>query len=581
MPGPERSGSEVTEVAAVHPGDAESGRDGVPVLELLHHAGRYREVAEVFARHGLGVLSERLGLAGRLLRPSPGKGAPHAVSEAVHLRLALSELGPVFIKLGQMLSTRPDVVPPEYVAELAKLQSSAPPVSGDVIRAVIEGELHAPTDVLFAEFDPTPLASASIGQAHAATLHDGTRVVVKVQRPDAPARVSEDLEILLDLAMEAQQHSALAADTDVVELTTRFAATLRAELDYLREGRNAERFRADLAADGRITVPRVFWTTTTSRVLTMERVGGVKVDDLEALDRAGIDRSRVIRDAVDAVAQMVFVHGFFHADPHPGNLFVQPSGRIALIDFGMVGEIDDELRDRCTTLFLALAGEDARTIASALLRMAAARGPVDRVRLDRDVAALVGLYAHKRLGDVRTGTVVTALFEIVRHHRLQLPATMVLLLRMILMIDGMGRALDPAFQIGTAVRPYIARLGAERMAPGAWLRRAARARDDLAELTADGPGRLRRLAERIEADGVPITVRAGDLDPLMLRLERIGNRLVGGMIAASLISGIGELTLAGRSPSSAWAKPLLHAGAGGVGVLGAYLIWTARTRGRR
>lgn len=555
----------------------------LPAVELLRHAGRYRRIAEVVATHGLGVLADRLGVVTRRLRPGPLTPATPSdpAIEALHLRLALAELGPVFIKLGQMLSTRPDLLPPVFVTELARLQSSAPPLPAGVAEDVIEGELGASPATLFAAFDPSPIASASIGQAHAATLHDGTRVVVKVRRPDAAAQVHEDLDILLNLATEAERRSALAVDHDLVGIVTGFAETLRAELDYLREGRNAERFARELTADTRIDIPKVFWATTTSRVLTLERVGGTKVDDVEALDRAGIDRSRVVQDAVDAVAQMVFVHGFFHADPHPGNLFVQPSGRIALIDFGMVGEIDDELRDRCVRLFLALAREEVGGIAAALLGMTAGRARVDRVALERDLVPLVAMYAGKRLAEVATASVVTELLAILRRHRLQLPSTVVLLLRMILMIDGMGKALDPAFQLGEAVRPSIVRLAAEGATPAAWLHRVMRARDDLRDLTADLPARVRRLVEHIEADGIPVALHAKELDPLVGRLERVGDRLVVGMIAAALITGIGELTAGGGASRSRWASPLLHAGAGGVGMLGAYLAVTAHRRSTR
>lgn len=550
------------------------------MIDQLRHAGRYRRVAEVLAAHRLQAMTERLGVATRRLVPGAESADGHTDPsfEAMHLRLALAELGPVFIKLGQMLSTRPDLVPPAFVAELAKLQSSAPALADGVARAVIEEELGAAPEVLFAEFDAEPLASASIGQAHAATLHDGTRVVVKVRRPDAAARVHEDLDILVNLATEAERRSSTAAEIDAVGLVSGFAATVRAELDYLQEGRNAERFARDLASDDRIVIPRVFWATSTSRVLALERVGGTKVDDLAGLERAGVDRGRVIRDAVDAVAQMVFVHGFFHADPHPGNLFVQPSGVIALIDFGMVGEIDDELRDRCISLFLALAGKDVAAIAAALLRMGAGRARVDRAALERDLVPLVASYSGKRLAEVDTGSVVTVLLAVLRRHRLQLPPTVVLLLRMVLMIDGMGRALDPTFRLGVAVRPHVARLAADRMMPGAWVRRAVRAREDLTDLAADLPGRVRRIAASIETDGVPVAIHAAALDPLVTRLERIGDRLVGGMIAAALISGIGELTAGGRASGSPWRMPLLRAGAGGVGVLGAYLAWTGRHR---
>ena len=243
----------------------------------------------------------------------------------------------MFVKLGQILSTRADLVPPDYQAELAKLQDAAPPVDAEVVGDVLAHEFGSDATAMFATFDFEPLAAASIGQAHAATLPDGTEVAVKVRRPGAVEQIEQDLEILQDLAARAGRHWTAAADYDLVGLAEEFAQTVRSELDYLREGRNAERFAANFADDPDVHIPRVFWEATTSRVLTLERVRGIKVSDLDALDAAGIDRRALAERATRVTAQMVFRDGFFHADPHPGNFFVESAGRIGLIDFGMVG----------------------------------------------------------------------------------------------------------------------------------------------------------------------------------------------------------------------------------------------------
>ena len=258
-----------------------------------------------------------------------------------HLRLALEDLGTVFIKLGQFLSTRADLLGDEYQAEeLAMLQDAAPPVPTDVVQDILALELDGDPGTVFASFELKPLAAASIGQAHAATLRDGTDVVVKVRRPGAVEEVAQDLEILHDCAAHASRRWETAARYDLVGLVEEFARTLRAQLDYLPEARNAERFAANFARDQSVLIPRVFWEVTTSRVITLERVRGMNVMDLAALDAAGVDRHELALRATRVAANMICEDGFFHADPHPGDFFIQDTGRIGIIDFGMVGLVD-------------------------------------------------------------------------------------------------------------------------------------------------------------------------------------------------------------------------------------------------
>jgi ubiquinone biosynthesis protein len=551
-------------------------------VAALNHLDRYREVARVLVRHGLGFLVVELGNGRWIPRADirAARASPQ-ITQAAHLRLALEELGPTFIKLGQLLSTRPDVLPPDYVAELSKLQADAPPVPGEIVRQLIETELGDSPDALFADFDLSPLASASIGQAHAAVLKDGTRVVVKVRRPGVVDRVHEDLEILGNLAAQASKRWQWAADYNVVTLADQFSRTLRAELDYLKEGQNAETFARNFRRNSELHIPDVFWDTTTSRVLTLERISGVKVDDSAGLDRAGIDRSAVIATAVDAIAQMVFVDGFFHADPHPGNLFIEEDGRIGLIDFGMVGAIGAEDRDHLATLFVALSKNDAEQIGNALIRMTANGRSIDRAELRRELSRFVTLYEGKELGELEIGPLVTQVLAILRHHRLQLPPDIVMLLRMLSMVEGMGVRLDPQFRLGVALKPYALRLAAERFSPAALATRMGKAGFELAALGVELPEKLRRLVDAVDTNGVELHLRTAELEPLVGRIERIGNRLVAAMVTASLIGGIGHLAAADRSTRRPWSRPLIGAGFGVIGSLGAYLAVSARRhRGR-
>ena len=550
---------------------------------MSDHRDRYRQIAETLSRHGLGYLVGVLGLERRvpfhrgLLGHEP-REEPYTQPE--HVRLALEQLGATFVKLGQILSTRSDLLGPEYQVELAKLQDAAPAVPGDAIRELITRELGQDPGTAFASFEMVPLAAASIGQVHAATLLDGTEVVVKVRRPGVVEQIEEDLEILRNLAAHASRHWEAAGDYDVVGLVDEFAQTLRAELDYLREGRSAERFAANFAQDDEVHIPRVFWETTTSRVLTLERIRGIKVDDTEALDKASIDRCALAELATRVTAQMVFEDGFFHADPHPGNFFVEPAGQLGIIDFGMVGEVDERLRDQLGALLVALARTDSDRLTAAVISLSTAQGPVDRATLRADLAALVARNEGLAVSEIHLGSVIEDALAIVRHHHLQLPRELALLLKMVVMNEGMAARLDPDFRLGEVLGPYARRLVARQLSPAAFARRLGQAGIDVAQLGVELPDHLRRLLAVLEGPGLEVHLRADEIEPLVARAERLGNRLVAGVIAAAFIEGLAELMAVDPERRRSWERPMFKAGLGAVGTLGGYLAWSARRGGR-
>jgi ubiquinone biosynthesis protein len=540
---------------------------------------RYAQIAEVLARHGLGHVLNATGLG----RWTPSALLPDSVAaEAAgpeHVRRALEELGPTFMKLGQILSTRPDLVPEAYQAELAKLQDAAVPVPPDEVRAVIREELGDADDV-FAAFDDDPIASASIGQVHGARLRDGTRVVVKIRKPGAVDRVREDLEILRNLASHAVRHWGPAEEYNVEGLVEQFGRTILAELDYLQEGRNAERFAANFVDDQRIRIPRVFWETTTSRVLTLERVEGLKINDVEALDEAGFDRRTLAVNAASALAQMVFKDGFFHADPHPGNMFVQSDGAIALIDFGMVGEVDDRLHDQLSRLLIALGRKDSRRLARTLADMSEARHDVDLPALADDVADFIALYDRANLQDIDMARLVQQLLAVVRTHRLQMPGEVAVISKMIVMAEGLGRVLDPEFRLNAALRPYVMEMFLERHSPQALMETLREAGLGAMDLVEDLPRLVDGLVRIVDSGGVEVRLRASELEPLLARAEKIGDRVVAGVIAAAFIRGVGELVSLDRERSG-WRAPFMRVGLTALGGLSGYLAWSAASRRRR
>ena len=543
---------------------------------MSDHRARYREIAETLSRHGLGYLSGVLGLERRVpfhhgLLGHATRDDPYTRPE--HVRLALEQLGATFVKLGQVLSTRADLLGPEYQVELAKLQDAAPHVPFEAIREVVTQELGQDPGSAFASFDVVPLAAASIGQAHAATRGDGTEVVVKVRRPGIVEQIEEDLEILRNLAAHAARHWEPAGEYDIVGLVGEFAETLQAEVDYLREARSAERFAANFAQDETVHIPNVFWETTTSRVLTLERVRGIKIDDTEGLDQAGVGRRAVAELATRVVAQMVFEDGLFHADPHPGNFFVEAGGRLGIIDFGMVGEIDERLRGQLAALLIALARRDARQASHAVLALSVARSSVDPALLRADLEALIARHGALAVGEIKLAAVVQEALEIVRRHQLQLPHELALLLKMVVMNEGMAVALDPAFNLADVLGPYTRRLVARQLSPAAIARRAGQAGIELAQLGQDLPDQVRRLLSVLEGGGFDVHLRADEIEALAARAERVGNRLVAATIAAALIEA-----LADPSRRRAWERPMLAAA---LGAVGGYLAWGGRRGPRR
>ncbi|MBI2758474.1 MAG: AarF/ABC1/UbiB kinase family protein [Chloroflexi bacterium] len=541
---------------------------------------RSREIASALTRHGLGWLMVRVGLGGfvpfeRGWFGHEARQTPY--TQAEHLRMALSELGGAFIKLGQALSTRPDFVPPEYVVELSKLQDSAPPVPFDDICQVFCDELGQLPEKIFDEFNPQPLASASIGQVHTGKLKNGQSVIVKIQRPDVAGQIEEDLEILFGMAEWAESHTAFGRDYNLPALVDEFSFTLRNELDYQREGQNADRFRRNFAGDPSISIPRVYWEFTTDRVLTLQRVGGIKVADMSALDAAGIDRHIVAENSVRIMLREVFEFGFFHADPHPGNFFVQHDGSIAMIDFGMVGRLDTNMMESLLRIGMAVGRQDAERITDEFFAIGMANADVKRKALQRDLDHFISRYAGRSIKDLAATKTVDEVMAIALRHHLQMPAELVMLFRVVGISEGLGAQLDPSFKLFEFAAPYFQQFWLQHRSPKAIALRVGQTALDAAELGLTLPQHISRLIGQVERGELELNVNHEGLRDFAHRLQQMVNRLALALLLAATIVALGFMMIVYHPPFwdiyGGWLFGLGFLLALGLGAWMMWMIW--------
>ena len=540
---------------------------------------RYREISRVLARHGLGYLVGQAGWDAlipfhRGLLGHQRRDLPYTPPE--HVRLALEELGTVAIKLGQMLSTRSDILPPAYQKELARLQDAVPPMPAGTMRQTLATALGRPLEAVFASFEETSLAAASIGQVHAATLLDGTEVVVKLRRPGVVAQVEADLAILDDIARRAGHRLAVAADYDSEGLIAEFARTLHAELDYRREAQNAERFARNFADDAQVTIPHVYGEATTSEVLTLSRLHGIKISDTAALTAAEYDRPQLARRAAQIVLRMVFEHGFYHADPHPGNFVITPDDTIGLMDFGLVGTVAPRLRRQLAAMVIALALRDTDRLVDTLVDLGFAAGAIDRARFGADLEHLLEQTYDLPLGEIALAPLLHDLLAILRQYRLRLPPELSLLVKTMLMNESLGTLLDPSFQVTTVLVPYARQLIWRQYAPSQWARQAASAGDDILWLATEFPHQIRRLVGALERGTLSVGPQPAAFAPLARRAERLVNRLVLGMLAAAFLTGLAVLMAAYHPGQSAttWLAAFFIVGLVVASLLVVLLVWT-------
>ncbi len=554
--------------------------DLTSIPQLARNASRLGEIVRVLAKYGLAGWLARLDrkFVHRMARRTP-LGDLTTQPRVVRVRLTLTELGTTFIKLGQVLSTRRDLVGHDLADELRRLQTGVPADPFEATRATVERELGRPVAELFAHFDETPLASASIAQVHRATLHDGRQVVVKVQHPDIERRIAADLSILAELAKLAEAYLPDARAYRPVAVVGEFKRSIGRELDFGREVRHLQLFRNAFAADRTVRFPEPYPGFSTARVLTMEYLAGVPFTDPGAVRAAGGDLDALTVRGANLFLEMIFREGVFHADPHPGNvLFLPgvggPGGAIGLIDFGMVGRVDDETRGRIERGVAAAVRKDAAGLADVLVQLGEVPPNLDRAAFQGEVAEQLAFYWGMPLSQFRLGPALDDLADAVRRFQVVLPASLAMLLRVLVMLEGAGRTLSPKFDLVPLLSPYARAFVLRRLSPKRLLRNAAAAVGDWDELARTFPRQMSGLMRALGRQEVTVRLSHRHLDPSV-------NRLAFGLMCSALFLG-SSFMWAMKAPPVVFGEVSIFGVVGTVvsGVLGFRLFRAIQHSGR-
>ena len=515
----------------------------IETLGAARDMGRLNEIAGVLIRHGFGDSVRRLGLADRLERAGHALHWDHAADLArieppVQVRLALEELGPTFVKLGQILAGRADLFGPEWIAEFEKLHSHVPAVPLEALLPQLRADLGGEPQDIFARFDVEPLAAASIAQVHRAQLKDGTEVIVKIRRPGITDVIEADLRLLGRLAALAESEMPSLKPYRPQLLVREFAKSLRRELDLAAECRHAERIATNMQQLPHIVIPRVHWTHTGERVNVQDFVGGISGDQLDQLTlEAGFDRSLLAERGAHAVLKMIVQDGFFHADPHPGNVFYLSDNRIAFIDFGMVGRLSERRREELLQLLLGLVERNSQTVADVLLDWTGDDHGVNLSQLETEIEGFVDQYHGTPLAQLSLGQMLGDVTAILRDHHLGLPSDLALLIKAFISLEGMGRGLDPSFHMATQATPMLRQVVRDGYRPQVIATRAWKTLRRTLALAEQLPHDISRLLRNARRGRVHVGIELAHLKRVGDQIDRAANRLAMALVIAALIIG--------------------------------------------
>ncbi|QSZ26724.1 2-polyprenylphenol 6-hydroxylase [Aceticella autotrophica] len=494
---------------------------------------RYKEILKILTKNGFGFIVEMLAKRNRVFFD---RNKSRIISMPERIRITLEELGPTFVKMGQILSTRPDILPHEIIEELSKLQDNVPPVDFDQIKGIIEDELKGNISDLFIEFDKTPIASASIGQVYRAKTIENYDVVVKVQRPDIYDKIVVDISILKGIAKILNEHLE-ESPIDLVEVVNELSDSLLNELDYSQEGNNADRFKENFKNVDYIYVPKIYWGYTTKKVLTMEYIDGVSVKNKDVLIAKGFDLKKIAYNGAMSILLQIYEFGFFHGDPHPGNIFIKNDGRIVFIDFGIVGFIDKSNREMIIELFKAFADYDTEEIVNILLDMDAIRNETNIKNLKYDLSSINNYFLNTPLKNINIGDSAKKIMSIIYKYKLMLPTEFTLLLKALATIEGVGKELDPDFSISNIANNFIQKTYFKNFRITKILKDNIKDLHKLSMELRKFPGKFQSILTKVIKDDIKVKFNIEETNKMRLDMNLMINKIIISIIAASLIIG--------------------------------------------
>ena len=514
------------------------------ITQRYRHIVRYRQIIGIILKYGFDNILDAMHIdqvieSGRKFIPFTGPQGERIkkFNSNQRIRMALEELGPTFIKMGQVLSSRPDLVPVGLLKELSRLQDDIPGFDYEQVQAIISAEFGKPCKEIFQHFDTTPFASASIGQVHRARLKNGEEVAVKVQRPGIRRIIEADLEIMHYLAALMENNIQEVAFFRPVRIVEEFAKTLEKELDYTIEAANIERMTLQFRLDSSLHIPEVHMEHTTERVLTMEFIDGIKADDIPAIEAAGLDRKRLTRRGADFIMKQVFEHGFFHADPHPGNIFILKGNRICPVDFGMTGFVDRATRETFVELLVAVAQSKPGRVARLLCDICEYERPPDMAGLEKEVSQFISIHLTRSLSEIRTAKMVNQFLEILTAFHLRLPPDLFLMMKAFISIEGVARKLDPDFNMVAHAVPYVTQAQYKRYHPSRIAEEVMGVARDSYRLMQSLPQDTGEILDQIKQGKLKATIRIEGLDQVIKTQDHTNNRISFAIIIAALILG--------------------------------------------
>ena len=513
------------------------------VGKRYRHLMRYQQIIGIILKYGFGNIIDAMQIdryieSGLQLIPFVNvHDKVERYSRNQRIRMALEELGPTFIKMGQVLSSRPDLVPVDLLNELALLQNHVPSFEFEKVEAIINAEFGQAWTQLFAAIEKKPFASASIGQVHQAQLHNGDPVAVKIQRPGIRKTVETDLEIILHLASIMENNIEEAAFFKPVRIVEEFAKTLEKELDYSIEAANMEQMADQFASDPSIHIPAVFKEESSPRVLTMEFIQGIKADDIKKLSEAGLDRKKITRQGADFIMKQVFDYGFFHADPHPGNIFVLPGNRICLVDFGMTGFVDRSTREAFVDLIHAVATDDYRQAAHLLCEITEYEIQPGLSELEKALSLFSAMHLTKALRDINTAEMINQLIELCTRHGLRIPPDLFLMLKAFITIEGLAKQLDPEFDMIAHATPYVAAAKFKRLDPSRIARDVMGLARESYKLAQNLPMDVAEMIRLTKTGKLSFNINIQGLEKMLHTQDQTSNRISFAIIIAALILG--------------------------------------------